>query len=524
MKLRSQIKRILRDIQSEDEDIQTYAAMSVLRLKEVSVDEIEVLLPPLRVATSNDSISVRFFSRKALNEIKMQMAKYPSFREEYEKLKSENTVSSWNALLGNLKEEDTNSKLAILDYLKDVNDPLLPDALHEFVRNETDTFVLAEAIKVIGFVGNKESVDFLEELLSHSDSRIRSNSVEAMAEIGGQQVMRSILPLLEDDDNRVKATVAKICSQHGEHQVVATLETMLHSVEIWMRESATYALGYVPCSESVNLLIEAICDVNPEIQVKAIEALGKLRAKKAREFLHAIEISAAAEITPVIHKALAMIANDPQEYSYYSLEKENNPDKLNQMAFNTTRKVPVSRANPGSKTNAAPAASKFSLTTKVTNLLSSSASHKKEEGSSELTLTIEERGLMCEKLGQLIIDAYRNQKVTADYIQPFSNEEKKLKYLMEQKETQRIKMQEDSSKSTFLSFIKESVSRFTSEKQVDSRMLSLMKQLKNNYRHLGQKIMKDPNLKLDNVQYDDLPMKIEKLERRIIALQKQLDS
>ena len=243
MKLRSQIKRILRDIQSEDEDIQTYAAMSVLRLKEVAVDEIQVLVPPLREATSNDSISVRFFSRKALNEIKIQMAKFPSFREEYEKLKTETTTSSWHTLLGTLKEESTNTKLAIIDFLRDVNDPLLPEALHEFVRNETDPFVLAEAIKVIGIVGNRESVDFLEELLSHSDSRIRSNAVESMAEIGGQQVMRSILPLLEDDDNRVKATVAKICSQHGEHQVVTTLETMLHSVEIWMRESATYALG-----------------------------------------------------------------------------------------------------------------------------------------------------------------------------------------------------------------------------------------------------------------------------------------
>jgi HEAT repeat protein len=524
MKLRSQIKRILRDIQSEDEDIQTYAAMSVLRLKEVSIDEIQVLLPPLRTATSNDSISVRFFSRKALNEIKIQMAKYPSFREEYEKLKSENTICSWSALLGNLKNEDTNAKLAILDYLRDIDDPLLPEALHEFVRGETDAFVLAEAIKVLGIVGNKESVDFLEELLSHTDSRIRSNAVEAMAEIGGQQVMRSILPLLEDDDNRVKATVAKICSQHGEHQVVATLETMLHSVEIWMRESATYALGYVPCSESVNLLLEAICDVNPEIQIKAIEALGKLRAKKAREYLHAIEISASSEATPIIHKALKMIANDPQEYSYYSLEKENNPDKLSQnQSFNTTRKVSFPRTDSAAQGSQASMTSKLSLTTKVTNLLSSSP-HQKEDDSGELALTIEERGLLCEKLGQLIIDAYRNEKVTVEYIQPFSNEEKKLKYLIEQKESQRNKMQEDSSKSTFLSFIKESVSRFTSEKQVDSRMISLMKQLKSNYRHLGEKISRDSSLRLDNVQYDDLPMKIEKLERRIIALQKQLDS
>ena len=522
MKLRSQIKRILRDITSEDEDIQTYAAMSILRLKEVSADEIKSLLPPLRVATSNESISVRFFSRKALNELKIQMARFPEFREEYERLKAETTISSWNGLLSNLKEEDTNAKLAILDYLRDINDPLLPDALAEFIRNEKDTFVLAEAIKVLGMVGNNDSVDFLEELLSHSDSRIRSNAVEAMAEIGGQQVMRSILPLLEDDDNRVKATVAKICSQHGEHQVVSTLEQMLHSVEIWMRESATYALGYVPCSESVNLLLEAICDVNPEIQIKAIEALGKLRAKRAREFLHAIEISATSEVMPVIDKALAAIAADPHEYEYFSLDKETAPAtaKTGQPSFQVKKQTAKTISGAATK---APPPSKFSITSKVTSLLgSSSIDIPTHEDDNELTLILEERGILCEKLGQMLIEDYRKEKVAGDYFQAHSNEEKKLKYLIEQKENQREKMQEESSKSTFLSFIKDSVSRFTSEKQVDSRMVSLLKQLSSNYRQLGEKAMKDPKLKLENVGYDDLPLKIEKIDQRIITIQKKL--
>ena len=219
-----------------------------------------------------------------------------------------------------------------------------------------------------------------------------------------------------------------------------------------------------------------------------------------------------------------MIGNDPQEYSYYSLEKEQNPNKLNQVqSFTTTRKVPVVKTPSRSENKSTSTTSKLSITTKVTNLISSTVSARKED-TSELTLTIEERGVMCERLGQLLIDAFRNEKVSTDYLQNFSNEEKKLKYLIEQKETQRNKMQEDSSKSTFLSFIKESVSRFTSEKQVDSRMLSLMKQLKSNYRHLGEKAVRDVNLTLDNVQYDDLPMKINKLERKIITLQKQLDS
>jgi len=159
----------------------------------------------------------------------------------------------------------------------------------------------------------------------------------------------------------------------------------------------------------------------------------------------------------------------------------------------------------------------------VTGLLSLSRKDD-EEDSSEIALLIQERGVLCEKLGQEIIENYRDNKVSASYIPGFSNEEKKLKYLIEQKENQREKMQEESSKSTFLSFIRESVSRFTSEKQVDSRMTSLLKQLSTNYRNLGDKAIKDTSLKLDEVQYSDLPMKIRKINNRIIALQRELES
>ena len=75
--LRPSIKRILRDLQDEDDDIATYAAMNVLRLRTIQAPEIRVLVPVLRKTTSHDSISVRFFSKKALNSIRHTMAKYP---------------------------------------------------------------------------------------------------------------------------------------------------------------------------------------------------------------------------------------------------------------------------------------------------------------------------------------------------------------------------------------------------------------------------------------------------------------
>ena len=84
--MRPQVARILRDMNHEDEDINTYAAMNILRLKQITEDELEAILPALRTSTSHASISVRFFSKKALNEVKLQMAKFPHFKETQDKI------------------------------------------------------------------------------------------------------------------------------------------------------------------------------------------------------------------------------------------------------------------------------------------------------------------------------------------------------------------------------------------------------------------------------------------------------
>ena len=68
--IRPAIKRILDDLADPDEDIATYAGMNVLRLREVTPEEVRLLVPPLRGATTHASISVRFFAKKALNAVR----------------------------------------------------------------------------------------------------------------------------------------------------------------------------------------------------------------------------------------------------------------------------------------------------------------------------------------------------------------------------------------------------------------------------------------------------------------------
>src|SRR5688572_14659258 len=109
--MRPQITRIIRDLQDKDEDIATYAAMNVLRLKEIREDEISALIPTLRQSTTHANIAVRFFAKKALNEVKLQIPKFPKLAHTFDILREETRASSWQDLLDEIRRADTEKKL-----------------------------------------------------------------------------------------------------------------------------------------------------------------------------------------------------------------------------------------------------------------------------------------------------------------------------------------------------------------------------------------------------------------------------
>ncbi len=79
-------------------------------------------------------------------------------------------------------------------------------------------------------------------------------------------------------------------------------------------------------------------------------------------------------------------------------------------------------------------------------------------------------------------------------------------------------MKEESKTTTFMSFLKDSVSRFTQEKQVDQRMESLMRRLKGKYLELGSKVYRDDASKEDLSLYELRLDDISKIDRQIADL------
>lgn len=519
--IRPAIKRILDDLADPDEDIATYAGMNVLRLREVTPEEVRALVPPLRGATTHASISVRFFAKKALNAVRHQMAKYPEFRSEVEAIRAETMGTSWADLLAHLEEAATDKKLVVLDLLRDVQDPSLGPAVIDFMGRETDPFVLAEAVKICGAVGDERILPELQKFLKNRDSRVRSNAAEALEEIGGKAVIAHIVPLLDDEDNRVKGTVAKLLAKYGEVNVLHGLADMLHSVELWMRESATYALGFVPFREAEDLLFEALVDVNPEVQTKAIQSIGQLRSRRGKDLLETIVRQADTKLGELAATALSKIAKDPKDYQYFDESNRfteaaaTRPARGGKKGSKDQKPPPAAASPEAHAAEAAPG--------KAPGFLARIRARREEEKLKQLAgeerlLVESELAMKLTELGKLALDCWKGRELKLD-LKDLENDVKKVLYLIEQKASQKQEIEEEATKSSFFSFLPDFLARFTREKQVEDRMGSLQKRLEKKYSEIAEKVL--AAYKLDDVEmmpFKDLPTEITKLRKRLASL------
>jgi len=517
--MRTRISRILDDLKSDDDDIATYAAMNVLRLKELHEDEILALVPMLRNGTSSSSISVRFFARKALNEVRVAARKFPGIQESLVKLRDRGKALSWQDLLRTVIRCDVEEKLIILDLLKDIDDPQIVPALVAYLKIEDDTFVLAEIIKSIGLLGKESIIPVLKEYLDHKDSRIRSNAAEALNEIGGKAVVEALVPLLDDGDNRVKATVAMIVSQYGDGNVLTTLAEMLHSVEIWMRMSASYALGFIEHQEAVDLLIEALMDVNPEVRIRAIEGLAHLRARKALDFLTRLGSGVETEIQRAADQAIGRIKAQPRDFAYL------NPDSelARTPAYTRSRSAP-SKAIAATPVNP-PEEGGDDLPKRRFNPFGifDKRDLKKEQSVIDELIAIRDGTLI--EMGQKIMKLHSEGQFDRPYFTDYNHELKKLRYLIEQKESHKKEIKQESLRSTFVAFLKNSTTLFTMEKRVGDRLGSLQTRMNDTHARLARRVLGEYKPEsLEFIQLGTLPNRVRKLDREIEQLTEKLQN
>lgn len=288
------LKRLVKDLENPDDDLRALSAMTLLKLDVPDPISRTEIIACLVKATKDKNVSVRFFSRKAIDKLKKAREEQGSFAE---------TLPLAQALIA----EDYEVRLEAVMRVGRENKAEFKEQLLTMLQTERHDFVKASLISCLKKFLPKEEARHLSRFLHDPDNRVRSNTIETLEYLKADESIPNLFPCLEDPDNRIRAVAAKALQSFGEEKVFAVLRKMLHSKEEWMKVSAIYAISHIQASEAIQLLLDTAKTPGPsETRQKAIIALANYHDTSTYSFLRFMAASGEEPLKSVAFRAFKL--------------------------------------------------------------------------------------------------------------------------------------------------------------------------------------------------------------------------
>lgn len=189
-----------------------------------------------------------------------------------------------------LLENDTISsqrRFLMLKIIQETDVELDSVLIERVLNKEKDVIVKSGLVKVFARNSGASGINTLKRCLADADPRVRANTIEVIEEqkLGGCDTI--IVSLLNDSENRVKVNAAKYLIKNGYIKAFYTLQNMLTSQEVWLRDSVIFALGEIGDRNCLTLLKMAMKDQNQGIRLSILKALAHINSNNSRAVLQA---------------------------------------------------------------------------------------------------------------------------------------------------------------------------------------------------------------------------------------------
>ena len=172
--------------------------------------------------------------------------------------------------------------------------------------------VIAMAAFTLGEIESRASVKPLTRVLTHAAADVRANAVWALGSIEDPASASAIIQRITDDeDRRVRlAAVLALGALDDQSEAPPVLVRLARGDDAQLREAALDVLLNIEDPTLTALFIELVSDASPEIRMRAVSALGELKAAEAVPMLTRALRDASADVRRAAVEALAEI-EDP---------------------------------------------------------------------------------------------------------------------------------------------------------------------------------------------------------------------
>jgi HEAT repeat protein len=272
--LTSRIQELIRDLDSDVEDVRKAAVVWLSQLHDPST------LPHLARHADDPSPAVRYFARKAVDELKVRPALEAAPPEPA-------------AIAQFLQSPDRGQRIMAAMACYAIREPRLLPHLLKALEGETDLHVIATLVKAVGAQRDPKVIPQLVHLLHHTDSRVRSNTVDAAMMLDDAEVLDAVSVLASDANGRVRSSVALYLANRDPSRVPQMVREMIDSDLVWMKDSAVYVMHAIGAPWCVPLLEDLSKRPNehPALLRKISVALSHLKQKLGGEEANEVNLS-----------------------------------------------------------------------------------------------------------------------------------------------------------------------------------------------------------------------------------------
>jgi HEAT repeat protein len=462
------LRRLLKDLTNPDEDLRALSAMTLMKVDVSEPAVREEAVQALMKATQDKNVSVRFFSRRAIDKIKRQK-------------QEEGVAPAASSPESALASEDFEVRLDAVMRIAREKKSELKDQLVQLLQTEQHDFVRASLISCLKLFLTKEEGEMLSRFLNDPDNRVRSNTIEALEYLKMEKAIPLLFPALEDPDNRIRSVAAKALASFGEKKVFTVLKKMLNSKEDWMKNSSIFALSHIQSGEAIRLLIDAAKPPNlPETRLKAVIALANYHDTSSFGFLR---YTSTAGEEPFKGAAIRALKLHEEKFGATSpsitlVEQETTPQTLEQKA-----KEKAAANAPPPKTNLASTVSQFFRKGKEEAVDMS----KKAAINFAINDLKKEQKELQKEAGRVLFENYQRGDLHVPELLTIGHEILRINYLIQKYTDEETKRCADGSKGGFFASLKALFSSEEAKPSVSSQIDKFTAKREEMFQRLGEK-------------------------------------
>lgn len=210
----------------------------------------------LRRIVNDPDLSVRYVARRSLKAVMERIG------ESLSDGKTESDVGErlGEGNAGNLAElerllgdADPKKRMSVLKTVGVKRIRVALPLLLARIDEETDPFIIATMVKVIGVLGDGAVLPVLSRFLASPDPRVRANTVEGISFVHDNAKVSILEPLVDDPDNRIRANALMALYTIREPFVIDRLRGMLQSDLEANRESARFVIERIEAAHRTSL-------------------------------------------------------------------------------------------------------------------------------------------------------------------------------------------------------------------------------------------------------------------------------